>query len=365
MTRVLEVLGRSAGGIARHVAQVAELMDARDGLRIDIAGPPDLPVEMPKIIHRVVIPDGPVKGHRHAIKVLRALIKEHDYEVVHAHGLRAGIDSSLAARGQGAFVFVTIHNLVLPEIAGRRAALYRVAEDLAVRLSGRTFAVSEDIASHLRRRLGGTGDRVEVMHLGAGPKPELTRTPLEVREALGLSADQSLIVTASRLAPQKSLETMLQAVAELPETCVLGILGVGPLEARLREVAEQLGVGERIRWLGFRSDIADHIAAADVFCLSSIWEGVPLAAMEAIQLETPIVATAVGGMPELVVDGHSGRLVEPRDPRALADALRRVISAPELRKTYVNNALIDLEKNFSTERMLARLREAYKGVPRA
>jgi glycosyltransferase involved in cell wall biosynthesis len=83
--------------------------------------------------------------------------------------------------------------------------------------------------------------------------------------------------------------------------------------------------------------------------------------MEAVQLGIPVVATAVGGMPELIEDGRSGRLVDPGNPRALADALREVLTNEERRKTYTTNATEDLDKNFSTERMLARLRAAYLG----
>ena len=365
MTKVLEVLGRSAGGIARHVAQIAESIDGRDGFQIDIAGPPGLPVAMPKPMHEIVIPDGPLRGHRTAISALRALIDQGGYQVVHAHGLRAGIDAARAARGKGVPVYVTIHNLVRPEIAGKKAPMYRLAEDLAVRLSDRTFAVSEDIGEHVRRRTGRAADRVEVMHLGAGQRPEVKRSREEVRASLDMQADQALIVTASRLAPQKAVDIMLHAFAQLRMPCVLAVFGIGPLEDELRALATRLGLQDRIRWLGFSADLADHLAAADAFCLSSIWEGVPLAAMEAVQLETPVVATAVGGMPELIADGHSGRLVEPRNPRALADALREVLTNEDRRKSYVENAAANLEVNFSTDRMIARLREVYSEGARA
>jgi glycosyltransferase involved in cell wall biosynthesis len=366
MTSVLQVLGRSAGGIARHVAQIVTSIDGRDGFRIDIAGPPGLPIAMPKDMHDLVIPDGPVRGHRAAIAALRRLIDEGRYDVVHAHGLRAGIDASIAARRKDVPVFVTIHNLVRPEIAGKKKApMYRLAEDLAVRLSDRTFAVSEDIARHVRRRVRNASTRVEVMHLGAGSPPSIRRRAEDVRRSLDVPPGDGLVLTASRLAPQKAVDVMLHAFAQLTTSAVLAIFGIGPLEAELRALTSRLDLDDRVRWLGFQADISDHLAAADAFCLSSIWEGVPLAAMEAVQIGTPVVATAVGGMPELIVDRHSGRLVEPRNPRALADALREVLTDDERRNLYIENARADLARNFSTERMIERLRTAYSEGARA
>lgn len=360
MRKVLQVLGRSAGGIARHVARVTESLDGETGLIVDIAGPPDLPVPMPKPLHHVVIPDGP-RGHRAPVRALRDLVRSGGYDVVHAHGLRAGIDSGLATRRTGVRRLVTIHNLVRPEIARARTRLYRAAEDLAVRLNDVTFAVSNDIATHLQGRLPRHAERIETLHLGAGPVPEVRSDRASVRERLGVPHDHALIVTASRLAPQKSVDVMLHALTLLSTPSVLAILGTGPLEVELRALCGRLRLDDRVRWVGFRDDIADHLAAADAFCLSSVWEGVPLAAMEAIQLGTPVVATDVGGMSELITDGRSGRLVEAGLPRPLADALREVLTQEDKRAKYVANARADLEANFSTERMLDRLRQAYLG----
>jgi glycosyltransferase involved in cell wall biosynthesis len=181
-----------------------------------------------------------------------------------------------------------------------------------------------------------------------------------VRAELGVRDGDGLVVTASRLAPQKDLPVMFEALASAETPFVLAILGTGPQEAELRRAAAGLGIAERVRWLGFRPDVADYVAAADVFCLSSVWEGVPLAAQEAILLGVPVVATAVGGMPELVEDAVTGRLVPPRDPAALASALRQVLASEALRKTFAEGARESLHLRFSTERMLARLAAEYR-----
>ena len=356
--RVLQVLGFSTGGISRHVAQVTEALDG-NGFEVDVAGPGNLPLEMPKPVLEVSIPSGPVRGHRAAVRRLREIVTAGGYDVVHAHGLRAGIDAALAARGRCPVV-LTVHNLVHPAIAGRlRYVAYRQAEALAVLLTDRTFAVSADIAEHLRHRRGARR-KVEVLYLGIGDAPRVARDRASIRAELGAGDEDRLVVTASRLAPQKALPVMFEALASVPEPFVLAVAGTGPAEDELRAAAAAHGIVERVRWLGFRPDVADYIAAGDVFCLSSVWEGVPLAAQEAILLGVPVVATAVGGMPELVEDAVTGRLVPPLDPAALGAALRQVLASEALRKTFADGAREHLKERFSTERMLERLAAEYR-----
>ena len=359
MTRVLQVLGRSAGGIARHVAQVTEALDGADGLAVDVAAPPDLPFPMPNLRYPVTIPDGG-RGHLEPIRFLRATVREQGYDVVHAHGLRAGVDACVAARGS-ARRLVTIHNLVTNETKGKMAGIYGLAEPAVVRLADRTLAVSEEIAARLRSRAGRAGDRIEVLYLGVGEKPPVSRTRAEVRAELAVGESTRLIVTASRLQAQKNLPVMFEALRSVQDS-VLAIAGQGELESELRALATDMGLADRVRFLGFRADVADLMAAADVFCLSSVWEGVPLAVQEAILLGTPVVGTKVGGMPEIVEDGRTGRLVEPNNHVALSAALRQVLGDAGLAKAYTDAALVALRKRFSTDRMLARLKELYSGA---
>ena len=357
--RVLQVFGPSEGGIARHVAMVTEGLDGRDGLVVDIAGPPGLPVPMPKPIRELVIPSG-VTGHGRARRRIADLVSE-GYDVVHAHGLRAGIDSGLALRSSPVGVYMTVHNLVLADISGRaKAFVLKRAEPLAVRSTKRTFCASEQIAQHLRAVAPRYADRIETLHAPVGEPPVVVRSRDEVLRDLGLGSNGRLIVTASRLAPQKALHVMLDAVARLPNDVVLAIVGSGPLEQELKARAGSLGLDERVRWLGFRPDVGDFIAAADVLCLSSVWEAVALAAQEAVLLGVPVVSTDVGGMGELITNGRSGRLVPKGDVEGLTAALREVLDSEERAREYAANALQDLNERFSRERMLRRLSEAYR-----
>ena len=359
MVRVLQVLGRSAGGIARHVAHITGELDGA-GFAVDVAGPPGLPGEMPKELIDLVIPDG-VWGHGSARRTLHEIVTRGGYDVVHSHGLRAGIDAGRAVP-EGVRSIVTVHNLVQPEVAGAlKARVYRYAEPMAVRSNDVALGVSREIVERLRAAAPDAAGRVHLLHLGIGDPPHVRKPAAEVKADLGLTEDRRMLVSVARLAPQKALPVMFEAIARLQMPARLAILGQGPLEAELRARVSQMGLEDSISFLGYRDDAADIVAAADAFCLSSAWEGVPLAAQEAILLGTPVVSTDVGGMAELVEDGISGRLVPKGDARALASAIDAVLADLETAAGMAARARAALLENFSTERMLERLAALYRG----
>jgi glycosyltransferase involved in cell wall biosynthesis len=351
--------------MARHVAQIVEALDGHDGLRIDIAGPGGWPIPMPKPVFPVSVPNG-ARGHAPAVRAVRRIALGGPYSLVHAHGLRAGVDCGLALRTTSVPVVASVHNLLRADVAGRaRYTLLRWAEPLLLALATRVLAASEEIADSLTRSAPRWAHKVEVLHLGVGEPPVVRRAPADVRRDLGLGPDDALVVTVARLAPQKALHVLLRALARLPDEVFLAVLGEGPLETDLRARAAELGISGRVRWLGFRHDVADLVAAADVFCLSSNWEACSLAAQEAMQLGTVVVSTDVGGMSELITSGHSGLLVAKGDDEALAGALERALSDAEMRITMAAAARAHLAEAFSTRRMLDRLDDIYRTGSRA
>jgi glycosyltransferase involved in cell wall biosynthesis len=359
VTRVLEVLGRSAGGVGRHVAEVVKALDGHYDLEIDVAAPADLAVPMPKPVLAVEIPDGPLRGHVRAIRRLRDVVSERDHDLVHAHGLRAGIDGALAARWSRVPCAVTLHNLVRSDISGGvRGRVYRLAEPALIRLASRVFVPSQEMAEYLRGAAPRSAGKIEVLYAGIGEAAEPTTPAGEVRRALGIGENDKMIVTVARLHPQKALHVLLAAVAELDDVTLV-VVGNGPLENELKRRATALGIDDRVRWLGYRTDVANLIAAADVFALSSLWEAVPLAAQEAVMLGVPVVATNVGGVPELISDGFSGRLVPKSNAHALAVALQETLAAPEAGRSFAARARADFERRFSRDAIVTRLKDVY------
>jgi len=156
----------------------------------------------------------------------------------------------------------------------------------------------------------------------------------DVRAELGIGPAQHLVGVVAALRPQKALEVMVRAVpalrARVPGAVVVFAGGSAPgEEERLRALAGELGVAEATRFLGVRTDVPDLVAAFDVAALSSDFEGSPLSVLEYMEGARPVVATRVGGVPDLVEDGVTGLLVPPRDPAALATALAELLLDPD------------------------------------
>jgi glycosyltransferase involved in cell wall biosynthesis len=224
------------------------------------------------------------------------------------------------------------------------------------------FAVSEEMVTELARRAPAETRKVELLRIGL-PTPVATRTSAEVRAELEVDG-AGLVVTVARLVRQKALDVLLDAVARL-DGVSLAIVGNGYLEDELRARSESLGIDDRVRFVGWKPEVGDYLNAADVFALSSTWEARALAVQEAILAGIPVVATAVGGLPELISDGHSGRLVPPNDPDALATAIRATLDAPEEAASFATRARAALTASYSDAEMFDRVKGEYEELVRA
>jgi glycosyltransferase involved in cell wall biosynthesis len=188
---------------------------------------------------------------------------------------------------------------------------------------------SEKVATSLVKRGLLSADKTRVIPNGVDTEALATSSVerTRIREDLGLAPNEFLWLAIGRLLPQKDYPTLLRAFQPLAGAPArLFVAGRGPLLDGLRRQAEELGVGSQVTFLGVRRDIAALLAAADGFVLSSAWEGMPNVVMEALATATPVVATSVGGVPELVRPGESGLLVPPGDPGALSQAMRQLMS---------------------------------------
>jgi glycosyltransferase involved in cell wall biosynthesis len=239
----------------------------------------------------------------------------------------------------------------------------RVANRATYWLDDATIAVSEDVrasvASHLRHR-------VEVVHHGVDlARVQAAAADREaVRRELGVAEGEILAVTVANLRAQKNYPGLLQAARlvrdrGLPVRFVAA--GQGPLEAEVRARHAALGFGDDFRLLGYREDATRLVAAADCFVLASNHEGLPVSVMEALVAGVPVVAPAVGGLPEAVTSGDDGLLVAADDPAALADAIGCVATDAVLRERLARGAR-DAGARFNSARAVRRIEEIYRSV---
>jgi glycosyltransferase involved in cell wall biosynthesis len=279
-------------------------------------------------------------------------------EIVHANSSKAGLLALAAARltGVRGRVF-TAHGWAHRWYPGRAGALYLTAERLTGRLASRIVCVSE---SELRAGIAARTCR----------RPETIVIPNAVDvTAFPRAAHTSevpRVLSVTRLAPPKDAGTLLGSLARLDGIPFRAqLVGDGRDRADVERELERLGLDGRVELLGERDDVPELLAGSDVFVLSSRSEGMPLAILEAMAAGLPVVASDVGGIGELVVDGESGLLVRPGDSDALAAALERVCADGALRKRMGAAARARAEELFDLPRFLGAHEALYERELRA
>jgi glycosyltransferase involved in cell wall biosynthesis len=212
----------------------------------------------------------------------------------------------------------------------RRTRALRATRTALVRRADHVIVPSAYLRGHVVA-WGVPEERVSVIPNPAPPLPTLPSRD-ELRGALGIATGEVVLAFAGRLTAQKALPGLLEALAVTPGPMLL-LLGEGPERDHLERRAGELGLGSRVRFLGGgrRDDVLRLFAAADVAVLPSAWENFPHTVVEALAVGTPVLATAVGGVPEVVVDGRNGLLVTPGSQAALAEALGRLAGDADLR----------------------------------
>ncbi|MBU7008216.1 glycosyltransferase [Phosphitispora fastidiosa] len=299
------------------------------------------------------------------INEIASLIRREGFSIVHTHGVRANLIGRLAARRAGVSRVVTTVHSVLHFDYPRRLDRFvnTLCENLTRRFTSRFIAVSEMLREQLVRE-GIPGDRITTVYNGL----ELGQyNPLlsgqTVREELGLSPDQTVAGIIARLHPVKGHDSLLEAMArvapDFPDLALL-VVGSGLERQRLEQAAEGLGIKDKVIFTGFRSDVPEVIAALDFLVLSSQSEGLGLIVMEAMAMQKPVLATRVGGIPEVVTSGQDGLLVPPGDSEALAQGIKTLVGNRELASQLAAAARLTIEAKFTAEKMGADTAALYQ-----
>ena len=296
-----------------------------------------------------------ILGIRHAFDLLAPvalarLLHRHETQLVHSHLAVADITVALATQLTPVMARVsTVHNPGVELSSPKRAAWYAALSSFH-----RVLAVSEHVRDRLPSR-----PQTRVLHpsLISGRVPEGTRS--EARLALGLAEDELVVMAVGRLHPIKGFDLLIETQARLPHPKLRFVLiGDGPERSNLE--------GRGLRLIGERSDAASLLAAADIVVCPSRSEGFPQVPLHAQAAGIPVVATAVGGQSEVVLDGQTGLLVGPENPAALARAIERLIGDPALRRRLgaAGRARLE-ERQLYRHRMFELTLEAYREARRS
>lgn len=398
--RVLHVISdKNVGGAGRYVIYLLQQPAMRE-FDVEVACPSGgRLIEELSGLGIKVIPLSPACQDRSlslsGIRELYQIIKKNKYDIVHSHSsLSARVAARLSGiRGVvytrhglgGAFGSDRVHPVpgsIGPEsresrrwpggISGPASILGRLTQRFfSAYFADAIIAVSEAAAENLVR-CGIIPSKITVIENGV-PVPLLGDfLDLEHGSEPGgaitneVTKERSLVVgTVGRLSPEKGHSVLIQAAAIIRNrfpSCRFLIVGDGPLKDRLQNLAYDLGLEKEIEFIGYRPDVQPYLKSMDVFALPSYTEAMPLSLLEAMALGLPIVASKVGGIPEVIKDGYNGFLVEPGNEKDLADKIIRFLESPHVRKAMGQAGRETVESRFNVEIMTRKITELYWGV---
>lgn len=341
--------GQLRRGLSVRVAAVLSDLDDSPHPFVQALGDEGIPTNTFRLSHR------DYRGERDAV---RSLCRQHRPDVVHTHGFRSDVVDGPVARAEGIAIVSTCHGFI---DSHRRGRFYQWLQRRALRRFDAAIAVSASVEARLRAANIPAAKIHLVPNCFSQQGGTLTREV--ARQKLHLP-DEPAIGWVGRLSSEKGADVALEAFARLKHPGArLVIIGEGREEEALRLRAVQLGVSERVHWCGPIPRAGEHFRAFDVFLLSSRSEGTPIALFEAMAADVPIVATRVGGVPD-VVDASSAQLVDSEDTTAMATALAQVLAYPELARIRAARARKRLVDSFDEEQWLARYESIYRAVAR-
>jgi glycosyltransferase involved in cell wall biosynthesis len=306
---------------------------------------------------------------RRILAAITGIFKELSIDILHTHLTHSTLVGILATRRKsGPRLCATVHSVIFRKQRGRlspRQWLMSAVIKAAFPRADRIIAVSEEVARAVRLYTRIPRERITTIPNGIDPSQfRLQENRWELRQRLDLPVDRQVVVSVGRLTRPKGYPHLLAALRLIPpdERPLTLIVGDGPDLHDLELKATALQLEHDVRFLGNQHDVPVLLAAADLFVLSSLWEGLSLAVLEAMAAGLPAVVTAVGGNPEIVEQGKSGLLVPPADEHALAEAIRSMLREPLRREEMGQAARQRLERYFSLQRFVEAHEALYESL---
>jgi len=293
-----------------------------------------------------------------SMRGLLSILRRRMVQALHCHDFTAAVIGTVSARLLEIPSMMTLHGSTYYTERWHRRSLL----GWAARMSDGVVAVSEAVGERLTRELSLGQEAVEVIPNGTS----MARGDRERgRRALGVAEGELAILSVGRVIPIKGFDILTRAaplVDPSGQSVRFLVAGEGRERAALERMNRAMAGGPRVEFLGMRNDIPDLLAGADLFVMPSLAEGLPMALIEAMAAGLAVVATRVGGIPEVVDDGTSGHLVAPEDPGALARGISLLLGDSGLRDRLAQAGRRRVEEHFSSERMTADYERLFTGA---
>lgn len=376
--KILRVISRlNVGGPAIHVVNLAAGLDPARFDQLLVVGS-ESPAEAsmldyalfhgvrPHVISEMVTTFSFTPRDAKALVKLYSLICRERPDIVHTHTSKAGFLGRLAARLAGVSIIIhTYHGHPLHSYYGPvKNWLLRRMERLLGCFTDRLVTVSEQVKSELVGYGVAKTEKITVIPLGFDLEPFLNSPKRrgEFRREMKLSQEIKLVGIVGRIVPIKNHSLFLESAARIsahePAARFI-IVGDGVLRPDLERQARDLGIADRVLFTGWRRDLPRIYADLDILVVSSNNEGTPVSAIEAMAAGCPVVATRVGGLPDLITDERTGRLVSPRDPKALASVILELVRNPAGARELGQNAMEVVRKRFTETRLIDDMDHLY------
>lgn len=272
-----------------------------------------------------------------AVLRIRRFCRGRGIDIIHCHNGRTALLAAVATLFASRIELVVTQHFLTPSRVSRRglrAMISKLAHRWVDHRTSHLIAISSAARQGSIDRGEATAEKITVIRNGIAAPDRATLRPVSaVREEMGVGATSPLIVCAARLEPEKDLATLVEAMDAVVQglaDAVCVIAGDGRLREDLQKQIDHKGLQRSVRLLGFRQDVCSIVNACDLFVLPSLAEPFGLVLVEAMSLGKPVIATAAGGPLEIVEDGRTGLLVQPRNAADMAAAIRRILLSPEL-----------------------------------
>ena len=304
-----------------------------------------------------------------ALVQLTGIIKRGRYRIVHTHTSKAGVLGRIAAAI--CHVPVTIHSphgtIIEGYFGPRLTRFFVVVERLVSRFSCRIICLTrQEIRQYLRAGIGSRRQFTFVYNgIDIARYSGRAHRRAPVRRDLGIPDEATVCISVGRLVPVKGHADLIRGFAHAlseQEDLVLLLAGDGELRDELTALVAELSLGDRVRFLGWRDDTADLLAGSDIFVLPSLNEGLGLVLIEAMAANLPVVATRVGGVPEVVEEGQTGLLVEARNPDRISNAILRLARDRALRERMGRAGRERADEHFSIQATVRRTEQIYNDL---